>query len=232
MKKRIALSVSSLVLFASLNLAAWGQNQYVFSPDLKSVRATQAPTHITPAPKQDVALTTIAGNFSRYPEATYFSVWGNTIAQGGGNFPFQVWEAIPFTPTADATVTKLQVSAGRQGGGTAGFELGLYTDAGGVPGTVIKSEHITNLPAYGECCAVAEADDPAGIPVTAGTQYWVVVSTTAADTDIYAWAFNSTNMTATLAAEWCQGSSTYCGENSGKWTAYQYVQLGFNVLGH
>jgi hypothetical protein len=232
MKKRIALSVSSLVLFASLNLAALGQNQYVFSPDLKSVRATQAPTHITPAPKEDAALTTIAGNFSRYPEATYFSVWGNTIAQGGENFPFQVWEAIPFTPTADATVTKLEVSAGRQGGGTAGFELGLYNDAGGVPGTVIKSEHVTNLPAYGECCAVAEADDPAGIPVTAGTQYWVVVSTTAADTDIYAWAFNSTNMTATLAAEWCQGSSTYCGENSGKWTAYQYVQLGFNVLGH
>ncbi|MGO9650091.1 MAG: choice-of-anchor R domain-containing protein [Terriglobales bacterium] len=232
MKKRIALSVSSLVLFASLNLAALGQNQYVFSPDLKSVRATQAPTHITPAPKRDAALTTIAGNFSRYPEATYFSVWGNTIAQGGENFPFQVWEAIPFTPTADATVTKLQVSAGRQGGGTAGFELGLYNDAGGVPGTVIKSEHVTNLPAYGECCAVAEADDPAGIPVIAGTQYWVVVSTTAEDTDIYAWAFNSTNMTATLAAEWCQGSSTYCGENSGKWSPYQYVQLGFNVLGH
>jgi len=232
MKKRLALAAFSLVLFATLNLAAFAQSQYVFSPDRKSVKATQAPAHITPTPKQDAGLTIIAGNFSRYPDATYFSVFGNTIAQGGVNFPFQVWEAMPFTPTANATVTKLQVSAGRQGSGTAGFELSLYNDANGVPGTPIATAHISNLPSYGECCAVAEVSDPAGIPVTAGTQYWVVVSTTSEDTDIYAWAFNSTNMTATLAAEWCEGSSTYCGQNSGKWTAYQYVQLGFNVLGH
>jgi len=233
MKKRFTLSVSCLVLFASLAFAASGKKQqFVFSPDGRQVTATHPSSHITPAPQQDASLKIIAGNFSLYPEATYFSVFGNTIAQGGSNFPFQVWEAMPFTPTANATVTELQVSAGRQGGGTAGFELSLYSDAGGVPGTVIKSAHITNLPAYGDCCAVAEVSDPAGIPVTAGTQYWVVVSTTAEDIDIYAWAFNSTNMTATLAAEWCQGSSTYCGVNSGKWSPYQYVQLGFNVLGH
>jgi hypothetical protein len=232
MKNRLALSASSLVLFATLNLAAFAQNQSVFSPDLKFVRAAHAPTHITPAPKEDATLITIAGNFSRYPDATYFSVFGNTIAQGGVNFPFQVWEAMPFTPTANANVTKLQVSAGRQGSGTAGFELSLYNDANGLPGTPIATAHVSNLPIYGECCAVAEVDDPAGVPVAAGTQYWVVVSTTSEDPDIYAWAFNSSNMTATLAAEWCQGTSTYCGANSGKWTAYQYVQLGFNVLGH
>jgi len=231
MKNKAALVVSCFALYVSLSLTAFGQNQYVFSTDLKTVRATHAPTHITPPPQEDASLTIIAGNFSRYPDATYFSVFGNTIAQGGSNFPFQVWEAMPFIPTANATVTKLEVSAGRQGSGTAGFELSLYNDASGVPGTPIATAHVSNLPVYGECCAVAELSDPTGIPVTAGTQYWVVVSTTSADTDIYAWAFNSTNMTATLAAEWCQGSSTYC-ENSGKWTAYQYVELGFNVLGN
>jgi hypothetical protein len=232
MKKSITLSLSCFVLFASLNLAAADKNQFVFSPDGKYVRATQAPSHITPAPKEDAGLKIIAGNFSRYPDATYFSIWGNTVAQGGSNFPFQTWVAVAFTPAANATVTKLEVSAGRQGGGTAGFELGLYSDNNGVPGTLIKGVHVSNLPSYGECCAVAEANDPAGIPVTAGTQYWVVVSTTAEDTDIYAWAYNSTNMTAQLAASWCEGSSTYCGQDSGKWVPFQYVQLGFQVLGH
>ena len=232
MKKRTIVSVSCLVLFASLAFAASVQNQFVFSPDGKFVRATHVPSHITPTPKEDAGLNIIAGNFSRYPKATYFSIWGNTVAQGGSNFPFQTWVAVAFTPTANATITKLEVSAGRQGGGTAGFELSLYNDAGGIPGTPIKTAHISTLPNYGECCDVAVANDPAGIPVTAGAQYWVVVSTTAEDTDIYAWAYNSTDMTAQAAASWCQGSSTYCGNNSGKWVPFEYVQLGFQVLGH
>jgi hypothetical protein len=232
-KKRIVLSVScvALFMFASLALGASGENEFVFSQDGRFVRAAKMATQIVPAPQEDANLKTIAGNFSTYPNATYFSVWGNTIAQGGSNFPFQAWEAIAFTPKVNATVTKIETSAGRQGGGTAGFELGLWSDANGVPGKPIKSFHASKLPAYGQCCAVSVANDKAGIPVTAGTQYWVVVSTTPSDVDIYAWAFNSTDMRAKLSAFWCKGSTTYCGQNSGKWIAYNYVQLGFAVLG-
>jgi len=231
MKKSIAFSAMCLTVLAQVAFAAPADKPAVFTTDLKHVMAAEVPPPIAPA-REDAALTVIAGNFSRYPLATYFSVWGNTIAQGGSNFPFQVWEAMPFTPKANATVTKIEVSAGRQGGGTAGFELGLYSDDNGVPGNLIAGAHVSKLPMYGQCCAVASVSDPAGIAVSAGTQYWVVVSTNAQDTDIYAWAFNSTNMTASLAAEWCQGSSTYCGNNSGKWIPYSYVQLGFQVLGH
>jgi hypothetical protein len=231
MKKSIAFSAVCLILLAQLALAAPADKQAVFTTDLKHVMAAEVPPPMVPAP-EDAALSVIAGNFSRYPLATYFSVFGNTIAQGGSNFPFQVWEAMPFTPKSNATVTKIEVSAGRQGGGTAGFEVGLYSDDNGVPGTQIASAHLSNLPIYGQCCAVATVSDPAGISLSAGTQYWVVVYTNSNDTDIYAWAFNSTNMTATLAAEWCLGSQTYCGSNSGKWIPYQYVQLGFQVLGH
>jgi hypothetical protein len=232
-RKRIKLSVSCLALFmfASLALMASGQTGFVFSHDGRFVSATKAPSQITPPPREDPKLKTIAGNFSTYPNATYFSVWGNTIAQGGSNFPFQAWEAIAFTPAANATVTRIEASAGRQGSGSSGFEMGLYHDANGVPGKPIKSFHISKLPIYGQCCAVAIANDKAGIPVTAGTQYWVVVSTTAKDPDIYAWAFNSTDMRAQLSAFWCKGSTTYCGQNSGKWVHYNYVQLGFAVLG-
>jgi hypothetical protein len=231
-KKRIMLSVSCLALFlsASVGLMASGKKGFVSEGGV-FVRATKAPSHITPPPQEDANLKVIAGNFSTYPKATYFSVWGNTIDQGVNGYPFQVWEAIAFTPKADATVTKIETSAGRQGSGTAGFELALYDDAKGVPGKPIKSFHISKLPSYGQCCAVSSAVDKAGIPVKAGTQYWVVVRTTAQDTNVYAWAFNSTDMTAQLSAEWCKGSSTYCGTHSGTWTAYNYVALGFNVLG-
>ena len=174
MSKRIAFALSCLALLtlASFGLKAGNTNNFTFSPDGRTVWATHSSSHITPAPAYDAGLKTIAGNLSRYPNATYFSIWGNTIAQGGANFPFQTWVAVAFTPAADATVTKIAVSAGRQGSGHSGYELSLYNDAGGVPGTPIVTAHISKLPVYGQCCDLGIASDPAGIPVTAGTQYW------------------------------------------------------------
>lgn len=231
MRNKIAVALACLVLLAvaSLTVMAGNKTQFAFSPDGRTVWATNPSSHVTRSPLADAKLNIIAGNLSRYPFATYFSIWGNTVAQGGANFPFQTWVAVPFTPAADATLSKLAVSAGRQGSGNSGFELSLYSDAGGVPGTAIKTVHVSKLPIYGECCDLAVAN-VSGTPVTGGTQYWVVVSTTQNDPDIYAWAFNSTDMRALPSASWCLGSQTYCGSNSGKWVPYNYVQLGFAVV--
>jgi hypothetical protein len=230
--KKIAPSLSiSLILLVYITQLGFSQNKFTFSRDLRTVRAENPPSHITPAPAIDPSVNVIAGNFSTYPNALYFSIWGNTIDQGVDGYPFQIWQAEAFTPAADAVVTEIDTSLGRQSSGTAGIELGLYADANGVPGKKIKSFHVSQLPTYGECCGISSAVDNAGIAVTAGVQYWVVVSTTAKDVDIYAWAFNSTDMTNHLGAERCTGSSTYCGNNSGKWVAFQYVQNGFQVLG-
>jgi hypothetical protein len=224
------MSISLIVLVGTTQLA-YSQNKFVFSKDLKTVRAENPPAHIIPAPAIDPNVTVIAGNFSTYPNALYFSIWGNTIDQGVDGYPFQIWQAEAFTPAADAVVTEIDTSLGRQSSGNAGIELGLYADANGVPGKKIKSYHVSQLPAYGQCCGVSTATDKSGISVKAGVQYWVVVSTTPKDVDVYAWAFNSSDMTNHLGAERCTGSSTYCGTNSGKWVAYQYVQNGFQVLG-
>jgi|ERR1035438_5746853 hypothetical protein len=230
--KRIALSMSiSLILLVGTTQLAYSQNKFVFSKDLRTIRAENPSSRIIPAPAIDPNVTVIAGNFSTYPNALYFSIWGNTIDQGVNGYPFQIWQAEAFTPTADAVVTEIDTSLGRQSSGNAGIELGLYADANGVPGKKIKSFHVSQLPAYGQCCGVSTATDKAGISVKAGVQYWVVVSTTPKDVDVYAWAFNSSDMTNHLGAERCTGSSTYCGSNSGKWVAYQYVQNGFQVLG-
>jgi hypothetical protein len=233
-KKIVVLSLACLTLFtcASLTVLASGKNKinYEFSPDGRFVRAIDPPAVVTPA-ETEAKAKKIFSNFSKDKLAVYFSIWGNTIAQGGQNFPFQTWVAEPFTPAVNATVTKIETSAGRQSSGSAGFEIGLYSDAGGVPGSVLQSVHVATLPTYGQCCDVSTATFSTGVPVTAGTEYWVAVTTTAQDTDIYAWAFNSTNMTNQPAASWCQGSQTYCGSNSGKWTPYSYVQLGFAVFG-
>jgi hypothetical protein len=235
-KKIVVLSVSfvSLLAMATLTLKASANHNYAFSSDGKEVRALNPPAQITPAQEPKSKYTLIAGNFSAYPQATFFSIFGNTIAQGGANYPFQTWVAMPFTPAANATVVAVQVAVGRLGSGTSGFEVGLYNDASGIPGTVIESEHFagSKVPEYGQCCVLDTVDFSGGVPVMAGTQYWVAVTTTAADTDIFGWNFNTTNMTATPAASWCSGSSTYCGSNSGIWVPYSYTQLAFRVVGN
>jgi hypothetical protein len=234
-RKLLILSLAFLTLFtcATLSVLAASKNKitYEFSPDGKFVRAVNPSADIIPAAEPDTRSKKIFSNLSHDKLAVYFSIWGNTIAQGPPGFPFQTWVAEAFTPAANATVTKIQTSAGRQSAGSAGFEISLYSDASGVPGSVLATTHVSNLPTYGTCCALSTATFSSGVPVTAGTQYWVVVSTTSQDTDIYAWAFNSTNMTNQTAASWCSGSQTYCGNNNNVWTPYSYVQLGFAVYG-
>ena len=230
MNRFVSVFALGALFVATAAFAADKKITYEFSPDGRTVRVTNPPAAV-PDTSNDTSLRRIAGNFSTYPLARYFSIWGNTIAQGGSNFPFQAWMGIAFTPASDASVTKIQVSAGHQGSGTTGFEVGLWDDDNGVPGKPLKSIHVKQLPNYGECCKVATAMIPNGVSVKGGTRYWVVVSTTANDTDIYAWAYNSTDMSAQKAAFWCKGDSTFCGTNSGVWQPFDYVQNGFAVWG-
>jgi hypothetical protein len=221
-KKPIVLVVVCVTLLALVGVSALAgsKNGYVLSDDGRTVTATKAPQFITQAPV-DPKLKTIAGNLSVYPFGTFFCCFGNTIAQEGSNgFPFTTWVAIPFTPTAAATVNKIEASVGIFSGVTGAFELSIREDNAGLPGKPLKSFHITSAPTYGACCTLDVGTDKAGIPLTAGTQYWIAATTTSKDVFEGGWAFNSTDMRSYPIASYCSGPSTYCGTtNNGKWVA-------------
>jgi hypothetical protein len=235
-KKKIAVSLSCLVIIvvASMALVASGTNKFAFSPDLRTVKANSVPAHIIPALAEKTKGKPIkgAGNFSKDKSAVYFSIFGNTIDQGVNGYPFLIWQGNAFTPTVSATATEVSVGLGDLDSGHGSIQLSLYADNGGIPGTQLATGTATNVEDYGTCCGATTATMTPSVSLTAGTQYWVVVSTTAQETDIYGWNFNTTNMTAEPAAEFCQGSSTYCGNNSGVWVPYSYVQNAFQVLGN
>ncbi|HEX8817184.1 MAG TPA: choice-of-anchor R domain-containing protein [Terriglobales bacterium] len=221
MKKGIAISCLALLACATMLLASPKHSNVTFSPDYKRVIATGSSTHIIPNVEPPSDKKVISGNLSSYPNGTYFCCFGYTIAGTGEGFPFEVWEAIAFTPASNATVTGIKAAIGTFGG-TAGFQLGLYTDDGGVPGTALKSFHISNPPTYGTCCVVDSGRDGNGIPVTGGTQYWLVAKVGPNDNDFEGgWNMNVTDQRVGeyTVASYCLGSSTYCGSNSGKWTA-------------
>jgi hypothetical protein len=223
-----------LALVGVTALAVGSKQNVVISSDGRQAIATKAPSAVyADSSDSDAALTTIAGNLSRYPFGTFFCCYGNTIAGISSPLGFEVWLAIPFTPSANATVTKVKTSVGYITNSDVVFNLSLNNDSGGLPGTAIKTFHASASNAFGSCCALVTGSST-GIPVTAGTQYWVVVSTSDKKHGGFfgAWAFNSTDMRNEAIASYCNSTGTQCGSNNGKWVGFQSLRPAFGVLGH
>ena len=195
---RIALVLSILTLAVVAAQAADGSKTISTSQDGRMITATPAPAEVTPWVEPDSGLTVIAGNLSKYPYGIYFCCYGYTISGADSFLGQDYWDAIPFTPTTNLTVYALEASVswgGSSNSGPNGLTLSLNADANGLPGKALASVNLTGLQDYGDCCLLATAKDPAGVPVTAGVQYWLVVSTSASTASTYdGWAFNSTDM--------------------------------------
>jgi len=220
MKKPVVVTVVGIFVLTLIALAALAMTAkpYTFSKDYRTVMANTMPSFVTPS-NHDAKLTTIAGNLSDYPYGIFFCCFGNTISGGGSNFlSTQFWEAIPFTPTANATVTRMEVSVGTFGGADAGaFQIQLRADKNNSPGSPIKTFVVKTEPTYGMCCTLDVGNDKTGIPVTAGTQYWIAVTTSKKQTSIAGgWAFNSTDMRSHEIASYCAPTDTYCSDG-GVW---------------
>jgi hypothetical protein len=114
-------------------------------------------------------------------------------------------QAMHFTLTASATLTAIDLPIGYESG-TNLFNVQLRANNGGVPGAIIESIALSNLPtAFNEPLAVATS---ALHPVlTAGTEYWVVVAPGNASTN-GVWNWTSPLQTGTHASS-ADGGSTW-----------------------
>jgi hypothetical protein len=94
---------------------------------------------------------------------------------GGTTSAFGV--ALPFTPKSDSHVSQVRVAVQYYGSGANQVNLSIYSDSGGIPGTILAGPvTVKNLPDSGTCCTLAPASFTP-VSVTAGTQYWVVADT-------------------------------------------------------
>jgi hypothetical protein len=145
-------------------------------------------------PQHQAGATIVFSNIAtKYPLGLYFCCSGATISGPTSDLGFQSWPAMQFTPSADASVTEIDAAV-EWIEGTDEVDIDLYADAGGVPGTLLKSFKATNLEGNAGCCGFAVGKDKQGIPLTGGTPYWVAVTSDANGTDTFAnWMFNSSD---------------------------------------
>ncbi len=129
-----------------------------------------------PAAKPQPGLITIYSNLGTGTNVYNGAAGTGVLGKNVPNQPYPEWLANGFTPTANHTVTEIQVGVTWVEGGNSVI-LSLNEDNGGKPGKTLYITQFTNLPTFGTCCTLQTATLTTGVPVTQGTQYWVVLRT-------------------------------------------------------
>jgi hypothetical protein len=152
-------------------------------------------THTGPVVPMNVPTTPLKTLFSNlgptatdaYNDTTGYYVLGPNNSVGDG----EQWIGLPFTPASDSTVTEISVAVGWISGGKA-IVVGIYSDASGDVGTLLTSGTTNKVPTFGTCCSTVNVSVP-GASLTAGTQYWVVVTSDDSVSPGFTGVFQSSN---------------------------------------
>lgn len=186
---------------------------------------------------QDAGLTPIVNTFTQYKNSPYWGRLGyascgpQDCAEGT-----EQWLATAFTPKSNYVATRVEIAAIHYMGANEAV-VSIYDDAKGVPGKALHSWTLTNLPG-GICCTVVGGSDKRGIPLSAGKQYWIVLSTSPkAPTAVAVWVFTEfadVQKHGTSYAVYCSGAGcTNLGLADNAWHIFTNVLYGFaySVLG-
>jgi hypothetical protein len=121
------------------------------------------------------------------------STFQSGIAVSGASSSFLSYSAygFGFSPSATAALGQIDVGAIFYFTGTNSVQFTLNADSGGLPGAVLDSWTVSNLPAFNSVCCTLETLTPhTSITLNSGAAYWLIVTPGAADT-YAAWYGNS-----------------------------------------
>ncbi len=145
----------------------------------RSVHTTEKSAIHVPPQAVPATLTRIYSNLGSSATDLYYDTDGLPIEGPNQNNGYAIFEAMQFTPAADSHVSQVRVAVQYYGIGTSQVDLNIYSDADGVPGTLLAGPAVVkNLADFGTCCTLAVGSFTP-VAVTAGTRYWVVANTPA-----------------------------------------------------
>jgi hypothetical protein len=224
---RILLCLAVLFLSSVTALAAGARRGYITTHNGRMVIATKGDSHaIVPAVRSDAGLTTFFSNLSEDALSTYFCCYGNTISGSASFLGHAYAVAVPFTPANTGTVVRAKAGVGWGGAGPNTVTLAIWSDSNGLPGAELTGAHraAKNLGNFGACCKLAVVTFKTPVPVTANTQYWLVMESSESQTDgtFDAASFNAEDQT----------YLGYAGEADGVWGAASFVRPSVAILGN
>jgi len=148
---------------------------------------------------------------------------GWTISGPSSLIGEQIWTADQITPTVSGKVTKIVVGVGYVAGSNSA-ELAIYSDASGVPGTMLWSGDVSNLAAFGSTSTTTVKAKVKGVKIKANKPFWVAVQTDSNSSDTWD-AWNQSNTTnAPLAQNTGSGWTNFGSTLAGAVTVYGRVR--------
>ncbi len=142
-----------------------------------------------------------------------YTISGNTSPVGES-----IVSAMSFTSTGNYNLTQIDAALGYVTGVNS-ITFTLNTDVGGLPGVIMESWALTNLPTFGGSYAPVSMLSGPGVMLGAGQTYWLVAS--AGDPSNWsAWNENSTG-----------ANGTFAQEINGNWNTFNGTLSAFDVLG-
>ena len=160
---------------------------------------------VTPAQEAPAGLVKIFGNLG--PKTSAF-ISGGWFVSGPNYSSGKHFVAMPFTAKANSTVTQVQVAVQYNASGANQVNMSVYTDNGGIPGTVIGGPTtITNLSNCCVCCTLTIGNFSPGVHVVANAKYWLVADTPSSGTGsdflgVWNWVPPSTTKVGTNHTGW------------------------------
>lgn len=216
--KAIPARIVAVALCATTG-SLWAQAPYgmqTLQNNRDAVLAEQGSPGASTTNKPSVALKDIYSNFNDDPDFLYRgTAW--VITSESSAYSKQQFVAMPFTPAADSLVRKMQLALTHYSG-TNAATVSVHADAVGLPGKVLASFELTDLPPFPSCCEVMKGTIRP-LLVRAGETYWVVV--TVPDGVHAEWHQNSTKLTGVFAIDLGEG-----------WKQVQGKLSAFRVLGY
>jgi len=229
--KRAILLASSLFLFATTNVVSAAgpiHSPIQLMPPQQAARSAGKVDLNEPGGKGKI----YDSIGKKYPKAIYNALSGNEIS--GTDNPLgipQFYEAAAFTAKKNQTARKIEIGIGHDSG-TNAYTISLNSDAGGVPGSVLEQWNVSDVPIFGTCCDLVTVSDSNGIPLTGGSQYWIVVQPQASDTFGYFLINGIDLVDQSLVAYYCVDDvNGGCGSVNHQWFALPSYGIAFAVLG-
>jgi hypothetical protein len=139
---------------------------------------------------------TLFSNFNSDPTNLY-ETGGWTVSGPGSEIGGPYSPAMAFTPSGTGAYVLTQIDVAIGFIVTTSFDLTLYSDSGGAPGSVITSwTDISSTEPLDSCCGLETVTPGTTITLNAGTQYWLLASANADDPDAWAaWDENNLHQT-------------------------------------
>jgi hypothetical protein len=135
----------------------------------------------------------------------------------------QIWTAIQITPAVSGKLKQIVAGVGYVEGANSA-ELAIYSDASGLPGTMLWSKDVSGLPGFGTTSTTTVAAKVKKVSITANTPIWVAVQTDTNSSNTWdAWNESETT-NAPLAQNTGSGWTNFGSNPAGAVTLYGKVK--------